>query len=390
MDKIVFPFYYRTFAKIDLQAIIENFDALKARTNPETLSCSVVKADGYGHGSVRVAKVLEERTDYFAVAALEEAIVLREAGIKKPILILGYTHPSQFELLFDYDIIPVIYHVDDAEKLSDIAVKRGNKKKIHTAVDTGMGRIGFRPDEEGAEEVKKIFELEGIELEGIFSHYAKADYTDKTSANLQTEKFDHFLALLSERGVEIPIKHICNSAGTIEFERHYNMARYGISLYGMYPSDEVDKSRVKLKPAMSVFSHVVHVKWIEPGDGVGYGQIYVADEKRKIATVAVGYADGYNRCMTGKGWVLINGKKAPIRGKICMDQIMVDVTDIYDVEVGDIAVLVGRYGDEEISAELFGELTHSFDYEVVCTFMPRVKRFYYFGDEPAGGLDTSF
>ena len=390
MIKIKFPFYYRTFAKVDLQAICDNFDALKAKTAPNALSCSVVKADGYGHGSVRVAKVLEERTDYFAVAALEEAIVLRESGIKKPILILGYTHPSQFELLFVYDIIPVIYHVDDAEKLSEVAKEKGTRKKIHTAVDTGMGRIGFKPNEEGADEVKKISVLDGIELEGIFSHYAKADYIDKTSANRQTERFDRFFTLLSERGVEIPIKHICNSAGTIEFDRHYNMVRYGISLYGMYPSEEVDKSRVMLKPAMSVYSHVVHVKWIEKGDGVGYGQIYVADEKRKIATVSVGYADGYNRCMTGKGWVLINGKKAPIRGKVCMDQIMVDITDIDDVKVGDIVVLMGRYGEEEISAELFGELTHSFDYEVVCTFMPRVKRFYYFGDEPAGGLDTSF
>ena len=376
MNKISFPFYYRTFATVDLDAIKSNFDALKSCTEPGALCCSVVKADGYGHGSVQVANALENKTDYFAVAALEEAIVLREAGIRKPILILGYTHPSQFETVIDYDIIPVIFHIDDARAFSDISLAKGGKHKIHTAVDTGMGRIGFTPDEKGADFVKEISLMPGIDLEGVFSHYAKADCFDKTSANIQTEKFDYFLSLLEEKGVNIPIKHICNSAGTIELKKHYNMVRYGISLYGCYPSDEVDKTKLKLIPAMSVYSHVAHVKWIEPGDGVGYGQIYIAKEKRKIATIAVGYADGYNRCLTGKGWVLISGKRAPIRGKVCMDQIMVDVTDIDDVEVGDIAVLLGKYGEEEISAETFGELSHSFDYEVLCTFMPRIKRFY--------------
>lgn len=376
MEKITFPFFYRCFAKIDLQAISDNFDNLKKCTQPGAKVCSVVKADGYGHGSVQVAKTLEPKTDFFAVAAMEEGITLRETGITKPILVLAYTDPQQYDDLIKYDITPTMYNLAEVQKMSEKAKEKGISKKIHIALDTGMSRIGFYPCEESADTVKEISQLEGIELEGMFSHYAKADCFDKTSANSQTEKFDYFIGLLNERNVNIPIKHICNSAGVIEFDKHYDMVRYGISLYGMYPSDEVDKTKVKLTPAMSVYSHVTHIKWVEEGTGIGYGHVYVAPEKRKIATVGVGYADGYNRCMTGKGWVLINGKKAPIRGKVCMDQIMVDITDIDDVEIGDTVVLMGKYGDEEISAETFGDLTHSFDYEVVCTWLPRVKRFY--------------
>ena len=379
-----YPYYYRTFAEIDLSAIEFNFDSLKKRVQPGVKVCSVIKADAYGHGSVQVAKVLEDKTDYFAVAALEEAVVLRDAGIKKPILILSYSSPYQYPILIEKDITPTIFNYDEAADLSNTAMKYGRKVPVHIAVETGMGRIGFADTEESADIVKEMTLLDGITVEGMFSHYAKADYFDKTTADSQTARFDRFIALLKDRGVEIPIKHLCNIAGIIEFDKQYDMVRMGISLYGMYPSDEVQKDRVALKPAMQVISHVIHVKTVTPGTGIGYGHVYVADSERKIATVCVGYADGYRRCLTGIGYVLINGKKAPIRGKVCMDQIMVDVTDIPDVKVGDHAVLLGKSGDEEISAETLGEMCHSFCYEVVCTFMPRVRRIYYKNGELLG------
>lgn len=376
------PLYCRSFAKVDLDAIIQNFDALKTRVQPGVKVCAVVKADGYGHGSVPVAKVLENKTDFFAVAALEEGIVLREAGIQKPILVLSYTGEKLYEHLIRYDITPTIYNYGEAAALSELAVSMGVVKKIHVAVDTGMSRIGFQINEESADTVRAISLLPGIEIEGLFSHYAKADYADKTTANKQTAQFDRFLAMLHERGVCIPIKHICNSAGIIELDKQYDMVRMGISLYGMYPSDEVDKTRVHLTPAMEVVSHVIHVKDVEPGTGIGYGHVYIAPCKKRIATISIGYADGYNRCLTNKGWVIIHGQKAPITGKVCMDQIMVDVTDIPDVQVGDHAVILGKMGDVCISAETLGDLCHSFDYEVVCTFLPRVKRIYFRNGAP--------
>ena len=376
------PTYCRSFAKVDLDAIVHNFDALKTRVQPGVKACCVVKADGYGHGSVPIAKTLESKTDFFAVAALEEGVVLREAGIQKPILVLSYTSEKLYDKLIRFDITPTIYNIDEARALSAVAQTMGVVQKIHIAVDTGMSRIGFQVCPQSADTVREISELPGIEIEGLFSHYAKADYADKTAANKQTALFDRFIALLDERNVRIPIKHICNSAGIIELDKQYDMVRMGISLYGMYPSDEVDKTRVLLMPAMEVISHVIHVKDVEAGTGIGYGHVYVAPERRRIATVSIGYADGYNRCLTNKGWVIIHGQKAPITGKVCMDQIMVDVTDIPDVAVGDHAVVLGSMGDECISAETLGDLCHSFDYEVVCTFMPRVRRIYFRNGAP--------
>jgi alanine racemase len=246
----------------------------------------------------------------------------------------------------------------------------------HVAVDTGMGRIGVQPDETGADLVLAVSQLEGVEIEGLFSHYACADCQDKTDAQEQTALFDRFIGLLEGRGVQIPLKHICNSAGAMEMDKQYDMCRLGIALYGLYPSEEVEK-KIALIPAMEVISHVVHVKDVPQGFKIGYGHIYEAPAKRKIATVCVGYADGYNRCLTGVGYVLIRGKKAPVVGKVCMDQIMVDVTDIEGVTVGDQAVILGKSQDACISAEELGAMCHSFNYEVVCNFMPRVTRAYY-------------
>ncbi len=369
--------YHRTFAAIHLDAIRHNLCALKTCMQNGVKTMAVVKADAYGHGSVMVSKHIEKDVDYLAVASLEEGIVLRENGICKPILILSYTSPLLFDELIAHDITATIYNLDEAKLLSEAAASKGKKAKVHIAVDTGMGRIGFAPDAAGADCVKEMSQLSGITLEGLFSHYACADCLDKSDAAEQTTLFDGFIALLEKRGVNIPIKHICNSAGTIDFKKQYNMCRLGIALYGLEPSDEVDIKRINLIPAMEIVSHVVHIKDVPKGFKIGYGHIYEAPETRKIATVSIGYADGFNRCLTGVGYVLLNGKKAPIVGKVCMDQIMVDVTDIDGVFVGMHAVILGENQGAHITAEEFGAMCHSFNYEVVCTFMPRVKRVYY-------------
>lgn len=370
------PPYLRTFARVSLGSISENLKALKAPLKEGVLSMAVVKADGYGHGSVKVAKHIENEVDYFAVACLEEAVTLREGGVKKPILILSYTSPLLYETVLAYSITPAILSLSEAEALSSLAVKKGMKAKIHVVCDTGMGRIGFAPTKESAEIVRQISLLPGIEIEGLFSHYACADTEDKTDALCQMHLFDTFITLLEEKGVEIPIKHISNSAASMDFEKQYNMCRLGIALYGLYPSDEMDTEKIKLTPAMEVISHVVFVKTVPKGFKIGYGHIYTAPDERRVATVSIGYADGYRRSLTGCGYVLIRGKRAPVVGKVCMDQIMVDVTDIPDVSVEDEAVILGKSGNEEISAETLGALCHSFNYEVVCDFMPRVARVY--------------
>ncbi len=369
--------YSRSYVAVNLDAIAHNLYALKACLHEGVKAMAVVKANAYGHGSVTVAKHIEKQIDYFAVAGLDEAIELREGGIQKPILVLSYVSSMLYEELIDNDVTATIFNYKEAKHLSDTATKRGKKAKVHIAVDTGMGRIGFFPDEEGADAVKKISLLEGIEVEGMFSHYACADCEDKEDALRQNKLFDAFIDMLEQRGVQIPLKHICNSAGTMDFEKQYDMCRLGIALYGLYPSEEMDREKIKLLPAMEVVSHVIHVKTIPAGYKVGYGHIYEAPSERKIATVSIGYADGYNRCFTDKGYVLIKGKKAPVVGRVCMDLMMVDVTDIEEVTVGEHATILGENGGTRITAEELGEMSHSFNYEVICTFMQRVPRIYY-------------
>ena len=347
------PVYHRTCAEIDLAAIRHNFDILKAKLPPDVKVLSIVKADAYGHGAVGVARALEARTDFFAVSTVPEGVELREAGITKPILLLTYTSTNEYDLLLDYDIRATVFSLADAEALSAAARKKGKKAIVHIAVDTGMGRIGFPVTEEAADDVEQIHLLPGLTVEGVFSHYATADMTDKTEAHAQTERFRLFLEYLENRGMDIPIRHICNSAGAMEFDDCFDMVRLGIALYGLFPSDEVSHEGWALRPAT-----------------------YIAPEKRRIATVCIGYADGFNRAFSNKGYVLIRGKRAPVVGKVCMDQIMVDVTEIPDAAVEDEVTVLGRDGDEEITAEALGALAMSFGYEVICNFMPRVVRVY--------------
>lgn len=370
------PLYYRSFARIDLDAVENNLNELKRLLSPGVKTMCVVKADAYGHGSECIALFLEDKCDYFAVASLDEGMELRAAGIKKPILVLSYTSELEFEELINNNITATIYEPQGARLLSEAAEKLGKTAKVHIAVDTGMGRIGFFDTESGADEVKEVSKLPGLFIEGLFSHYACSDIDNKESVNSQTARFENFIRLLEERGVEIPIKHICNSASVIEEEKNFDMVRLGVALYGIYPSREIHAERLRLVPAMQVESHIIYVKTVKKGTKIGYGQIYTAPDERKIATVSIGYADGFNRCMTGRGYVLVKGQKAPVVGRVCMDQIMVDVTGIEDVKLGDRAVILGRDKDAEITAEQLGKMSDSFSYEVLCNFMPRIKRIY--------------
>ena len=365
--------YYRCYKEIDLDTIEKNFDALKALTKEGVRAMAVVKADAYGHGAVQVAEKLKDKADFFAVATAREGVELRENGIENPILVLSYCAPAEYDLLLRYGITPTISSASDARILNGKAVGLGINCKIHVAVDTGMSRIGFCDDESGITQIKEIVKMQGLTIEGIFSHFAKADYEDKTSADRQTKRFEDFVSKLEAEGVVIPIKHICNSAGLIEFNvQHYDMVRMGIALYGMYPSEEVQKSRVELTPAMKVVAHVIHIKDIDEGTTVGYGESYVATEKRRIATVSIGYADGYNRSFSGTGYVMICGKKAPVIGRVCMDLVVVDVTDIPEVKIGMPATILG----DGITAEDLGRMCGSFNYEVVCNFAKRVTAVY--------------
>lgn len=370
--------YLRCYAEISLEAIGHNIREVKKRLPEGVKLLGVVKANAYGHGAVPVASYLENQVDYFATATIEEAIELRENGISAPILILGYVSPSQYGDLVEYDITQTIDSYAQALALEKEVARQNRKAKAHLAVDTGMTRIGFQVTEHDADEAAKIADLPHIELEGMFTHFSCADQEDKTYCSMQMEKYDKMTALLAERGVTIPLRHICNSAGIMEFDDHrFEMVRSGIITYGIYPSEEVKKERLDLIPALSWKSHVIHVKEVGPGIGVSYGATYVTEKPMtRIATVSAGYADGYPRALSNQGCVLIHGKKAPIIGRICMDQMMVDVTDIPDVQVEDVVTLVGTDGDETITIEEIANPAARFDYEMLCDISSRVTRVY--------------
>lgn len=370
--------YYRVHAVIDLDAICHNIKEVKRIVGPDVKVMPVIKADGYGHGSVPVAKALNEiGVDAFAVAIIEEGITLRNNGIRQPILILGYTSEYQYSSLIQYEIEPTVFCYEMAESLSKIAQALGKDAKVHIKVDTGMNRIGFQPTEESAEIIEKIANLPNIKIQGIFTHFACADEADKTSAVKQKNKFDGFVKKLSDRGIEIPVKHVSNSAAIIDLRTYQlDMVRSGIITYGLYPSKEVSRKVLDLKPAMTLKTHIVHVKEVEAGEGISYNHTYVTDKKTKIATIPVGYADGYPRLLSSRGRVLIRGQYAPIIGRICMDQFMVDVTEIEGVSVMDEVTLVGKDGNCEITVEEVAELAGTINYEFICGIGKRVPRVY--------------
>ena len=364
-----------TYVSIDLDVISANFDRIAAKAGTPVMA--IIKADAYGHGAVQVGRLLEKKCSFFGVSSMLEALELRQAGLETPILILGQTPVSAFPEAISLGIRPAIFHYEAAQALSAEAVRQGITAPFHLAVDTGMSRLGFQATEESADICAKIAGLPGIFAEGLFSHFATADCADLSRARLQAEKFEAFDAMLRQRGVEIPLRHMDNSAGLMNFENHYEMVRSGIVTYGMYPSDEVKPELLPLTPALRWHSRVTNVNVLEPGREISYGGTYVTDRTTVVATVPVGYADGYRRSLSGKFYVLIRGKKAPILGRICMDQMMVDVTDIPGVRLNDKVVLVGRDGTEEITMEQIAAAADSFNYEFVCGISRRVPRFYY-------------
>lgn len=370
--------YSRVYATVNLDAVASNMKSMRENLPASTLIMGSVKADGYGHGSVPIAKTIEPYVFGYAVATIDEGIILRRHGINKTILILGVTHESQYEELLRYDIRTAMFQYEKAKKLSDLAVKQGKKAVVHLALDTGMSRIGMKADREHAKEAAAIAALEGIEVEGLFTHFARADETDKSAYEEQYRRYKEFLGYLEELGVQIPIRHCSNSAGIVESleSNHMDMVRAGIAIYGMYPSDEVDHNSVKLTPAMEIKSCITYIKEIGAGTAVSYGGTFVADHTMKVATIPVGYGDGYVRSLSGKGDVLIRGKRAAILGRICMDQFMVDVTDIPEVHTGDEVTLVGKDGDEVLSLETLGDLSGRFSYEFACDIGKRVPRIY--------------
>ena len=379
--KNTFDEYYRTYAAIDLDAIAHNLTELKKKIKKGVLSLAIVKADAYGHGAVGVAKAIQDEVDYFGIAELGEAVELREAGVNKPILVLSYTSPHQYETLVKYELTQTIFNYDDAVALSRAAVKLKKIARVHIAVDTGMSRIGFFCNAESVETVKRINDLPNIYIEGIFSHYACADCVERETTNKQTQVFKSFISQLENRGMYIPIKHLCNSAGILSVDEQFDMVRLGIVMYGLYPDECVNDGSVNLKPAMKIVSHVSHVKEVPAGSGVSYGHTYFTDKPTRIATVCIGYADGYSRSLSNKGRVLINGEYAPVIGRVCMDQLMVDVTSLADVSVGDEVVVLGTDGKSAITAEDIARLTDTINYEVVCQFQKRVTILHYKNNE---------
>lgn len=368
--------YFRTEAAIDLDAAEHNFNVTRAKLPENVKLLCVIKADAYGHGAVPLAKLFEGRADFYGVACIEEAIELKKAGIKTPVLILGAVPKEFYSDIVKYDIRVPIFNLEDAKALSAEAVKQSKTAPFHFCVDTGMSRIGFQVNKESADTCLEITKLPNIEAEGLFSHFATADEKDLSKAIAQRDKFKEFIKLLEERGINIPIKHINNSAGIMNFDEYFDMCRMGIILYGLYPSHEVDENLLKIKPVMEWRAHITHIKELEPGREISYGGTYKTGETRRIATIPVGYADGYPRCLSNKGKVIINGEFAPITGRVCMDQFMVDITGI-DAKVGDTVVLVGKSGSKELSMEEVSESAYSFNYELPCRVARRVPRTYY-------------
>lgn len=371
--------YSRVCAKINLNHITYNIEQMRKHISEDTRMILVVKADGYGHGASRIAKETErmECVWGYATATLDEAVLLRKAGIKKPILVLGCTFPEQYESAIANEIRMTVYTEQSAKEISRIASRRKEKALIHIKLDTGMSRLGFQTGEESVEVIKRISQLPEVRIEGLFTHFAKADEMDKSFTKRQMSEFLWMADRLKESGVTPDFRHCSNSAGIIDHpEANMDLVRAGIALYGLYPSDEVIKANLDLRPALSLVSSIVHTKWIEPGSLVSYGGCFCAQKRTKVATIPVGYADGYPRSLSDKGYVLIHGKKAPILGRVCMDQMMADITDIEEADFMDEVVLVGESGSEKIVVEDLSTMSGRFNYEFLCDLDKRIPREY--------------
>ncbi len=367
----------RTWAEIDLDAMLHNFMAARHHLPDEVLLAAVIKANAYGHGAVEAAKLLEGKADRFAVAMTDEAVELRQAGIETPIFLLGPTPESDFEAIADYDIEAAVPSYAYGKALCAYGAAHGKDIPFHVALDTGMGRIGFACTEQSLDEIETLSKLPGGKLVGVFSHYAKADSADKTYADLQTERFAAFTEALEARGVRIPLKHLSNSAGLIEMPEKFDMVREGIILYGLKPSDEVDLSLIGgVQGVMALRSHISFLKTVTEPTPISYGCTYVAQPGTKVATVSAGYADGVSRLLSNRGQVLVHGVRCPILGRVCMDQFMIEVTQVPEAAVGDTVTIFGRDGDDEITADDVADRIGTIGYEVTCLITPRVPRVY--------------
>ena len=367
--------YDNTQVVINLDAIEKNIDAVAEKTGLPIMA--IIKADAYGHGAIQVARLLEHKCAFFGVSSMLEAMELRRAGLQTPILILGYTPVSAFPTAIRQGIRPSIFHYEDALALSQAAQDASlSEVPFHFALDTGMSRIGFQATAAAADQCARIAALPNLKAEGLFTHFATADSADLSRARQQAELFYQFDDMLRKRGVQVPIRHLDNSAGIMNFRHPCEMVRSGIITYGLYPSDEVDPQALHLEPALSWKCRITHLKLLEPGRAISYGATFVTTRPTMVATIPVGYADGYRRSLSGKFHVLIHGKPAPILGRVCMDQMMVDVTDIPGVQPEDPVVLVGSSGDARITVEEIAAAADSFNYEFVCGISRRVPRIY--------------
>lgn len=383
--------YDRVCALINLDNLLYNLKSIKENIKEDTDIYAVVKADGYGHGAIPIVKELDQ-INYirgFAVATPEEALQLKEKGIKKDILILGYCFPYSYKALIENEIRIALFREDTLEELAKAAKEVGKKARVHIKVDTGMGRIGISPYDYGFELVNKAINNEYIDVEGIFTHFAKADEKDKKSANEQFEMFTSFVDGLEEAcDYKFKIKHCSNSAAIIDMGyANLDAVRAGIILYGLWPSDEVNKDIIDIKPVMKLISHITYIKEVPPGTSISYGGTYITKSGAKIATIPVGYADGYPRALSNKGSVIIKGQKVPIVGRVCMDQFMVDVTSIPNIEMGDEVILIGEDKNLKITIEELGILSDHLNYELACDFGKRVPRLFIKDDKYISAMD---
>jgi alanine racemase len=377
-------------AEVDLIAIAQNVTELRRITNPQAKVMAVVKADAYGHGAEKVAETaLKSGAEVLGVARLNEAVALREAGFTVPIQIFGYTPPSLAEILIQYELTQTVFSYQNASALSETAISKGEKIKIHIKVDTGMGRLGLVTDcgtiscseinltESSLQQIISIMRLKGLIPEGIMTHFASADITDKSYAGTQFSIFMNFISQLKKKGIEFSIRHAANSAAIMEMpETHLDLVRPGISIYGLYASNEVNRNIIRLKPAMSIKTKVVHVKRIPEGFFISYAQTYHTQKPTTVATVSIGYADGFNRLLSSCGSMLVHGQRAPVIGRVCMDLTMLDVSHIPHVDVGDEVVVFGAQKDEFIHVDEIAQMLNTINYEIISTITSRVPRIY--------------
>ena len=382
------PLHELNRAEIDLTAIAANVGELRRITRSEAQLLVAVKANAYGHGIVEVAQqAIESGADALGVARLPEAVALRDSGIEAPILIFGYTPPDSVGTLTRLDLTQSVYSVDTAKDYAERLGQAKKRLKVHLKVDSGMGRLGLLPDSRryvapgmnlngsAEKETLQIAGLRQLELEGVFTHFASSDSADKTYADQQFETYMEFLDCLKRAGLEIPIRHAANSGAIIDLPHmHLDMVRAGISLYGLYPSDEVDRSKITLRPAMSLKARIIHLKTVPAGSAISYGMTHITEKPTKIATIPIGYADGYNRRLTNRGFMLVNGVRAPIVGRVCMDLTMLDVGHIPKVNLEDEVVMIGRQGNESITADEIASLLGTINYEVTSAITARVPR----------------